>query len=96
MEVLPNDAFPYLFVISPVQILLPGHSRHRPVHRHVRNCKALAGQGIKPAGHVGKQEMDNLFLLLGHLFIMHEGHLLSGKRKGNFSLLYTRQGEVVV
>jgi hypothetical protein len=46
--------------------------------------KALAGQWIEPAAHAVKQEPGNLYFLLSHLFIMHEGHLPSRKMKGNF------------
>lgn len=79
MNILPDDAVPYLPVPRRGEPLLLQHGSHRPVHGHTGKDKTFTGQGVKPAVHVGKQEADYLFLLLGHLFIMHEGHLLSGK-----------------
>lgn len=91
MDILPDDAVPYLPDPRRGKPLLLQHGSHRPVHGHTGKDKTFTGQRIKPAVHVGKQEADHLFLLFGHLFIMHEGHLLSRERKGNF-LYYTTKG----
>lgn len=91
MNVLPYHTVPYLPVPCTGKPFLLEHGSYGPVHRQPGNHKTPAGQRIKPAGHMRKQEAGNLFLLFGHLFIVHEGHLLSRERKGNF-LYYTTKG----
>ena len=79
MDVLPDETVPCLPVGGGRESPVPKHGSHRPVYGHGGHGKTPAGQGVKPAVHVGKQEADQLFLFFGHLFIMHEGHLLSGE-----------------
>lgn len=84
MDVLSDDAVPHLPALGEGKSLLPEKGKQGRIYGAAGVSKTPAGQGIEPAAHAFQKDPRNLYFLLSHLFIVHEGHLPSRKMKGNF------------